>query len=247
MSEANLSVAGRSAFAEHAHATASEQRAASVGERALIVGEIVSVISSALLAEWPLLALNEWYGSVLLVPVALAFALIITSQRLRGETARELGLASTNFARALRLLAPLMCGGALLPVAVGWLRFGMRPTWERTHGGWALVAFALWGGVWGFVQQYALQAFINRRLQMLWGAGWRTTLVVAALFALLHLPNPALMVATFAGGLIWAWVYQRAPNLWALAISHAVMTWVLIATLPAGVLAGLRVGYRYFG
>ena len=57
------------------------------------------------------------------------------------------------------------------------LRFGTLPTWERTHGGLALVAFALWGCVWGFVQQYALQAFINRRLQMLWGTGWRTTLV----------------------------------------------------------------------
>jgi len=181
------------------------------------------------------------------VPAALAFALMLTSQRLRGETARALGLTRTNFARALRLLVPLMFGGALLLVLGAWLRFGTLPTWGRTRGGWALLGFAAWGSAWGFVQQFALQAFINRRLQMLWGAGWRTTLVVACTFALLHLPNPALTCATFAGGLMWAWVYQRAPNLWALALSHAVMTWVLIATLPADVLAGLRVGYKYFG
>jgi membrane protease YdiL (CAAX protease family) len=46
---------------------------------------------------------------------------------------------------------------------------------------------------------------------------------------------------------MWAWVYQRAPNLWALALSHALMTWVLISTLPADALEGLRVGYKYFG
>jgi len=63
----------------------------------------------------------------------------------------------------------------------------------------------------------------------------------------LHLPNPWLMAATFLGGLIWAAVYQRAPNLWALALSHALMTWVLISTLPAAALGGLRVGYKFFG
>jgi uncharacterized protein len=216
-------------------------------ERALVVCEIISVVSSALLAEWAVLALAEWNRNALLVPAVLAFALIFTSQRLRGETARALGLGGANFARALRLLIPLMICGALLLVLVAWLWFGTLPTWTRARVGWALIGFVVWGGAWGFVQQYVLQAFIHRRLQMLWGTGRRTTFVVATLFALLHLPNPALMAATFAGGLMWAWVYQRAPNLWALAISHAVMTWVLIATLPASVLAGLRVGYKYFG
>ena len=247
MSEAQLNVEGRGALHLDEREATLHVHSSDAGERALLVCEIVSVVSSVLLAEWAVLALAEWNRSALLVPTALAFALIIVSQRMRGETARALGLGGANFARALRLLVPLMIGGALLLVLVAWLCFGTLPTWARVRGGWGLVGFALWGGAWGFVQQYALQAFINRRLQMLWGMGWRTTLVVAALFALLHLPNPALTAATFAGGLMWAWVYQRAPNLWALAVSHAVMTWVLIATLPAGALAGLRVGYKYFG
>lgn len=246
-SEAHLSVEAQHELPARERAPARREHLAGGDERALLVCEIISVVSSVLLAEWAVLALAEWNRSALLVPVVLACALMFTSQRLRGETARELGLGGANFTRALRLLVPLMIGGALLLVLGAWLRFGTLATWERARGGWALVGFAVWGGAWGFVQQYALQAFINRRLQMLWGTGWHTTLVVAALFALLHLPNPALTAATFAGGLMWAWVYQRAPNLWALAISHAVMTWVLIVTLPAGALAGLRVGYKYFG
>jgi membrane protease YdiL (CAAX protease family) len=64
---------------------------------------------------------------------------------------------------------------------------------------------------------------------------------------LLHFPNPWLSLATFVGGVIWAWVYQRAPNLPALALSHSLMTLVLIWTLPASALGGLRVGFNYFG
>ncbi len=217
------------------------------GECAIIGWEIVSVVSSVLVAEWAVLALDEWHKLALIVPVGLAGALIVASQRMRGETQRELGLSRANFGRSLILLALPMLAGALLLMFVGRFWYGASLVWGRPRAGWMLLGWPVWGFVWGLVQQYALQGFINRRLQMLWGAGWRTTLVVAALFALLHLPNPSLTAATFIGGLIWAAVYQRAPNLWALALSHAVMTWVLVSTLPSAALGGLRVGYKYFG
>jgi membrane protease YdiL (CAAX protease family) len=61
------------------------------------------------------------------------------------------------------------------------------------------------------------------------------------------LPNVWLAVATFTGGVVWAAVYQRAPNLFALALSHALMTGVIIATLPPSALHHLRIGFKYFG
>jgi membrane protease YdiL (CAAX protease family) len=70
---------------------------------------------------------------------------------------------------------------------------------------------------------------------------------VAFIFALIHLPNLWLAVATFVGGVIWAAVYQRAPNLLALGLSHGVMTWVLISCVPQSALQSLRVGFKYFG
>lgn len=221
--------------------------ASAPGERALAGWEIGSVVSSVLVAEWAGLALAEWRMFALVVPATLACALIVASQWLRGETRRELGLGRAHFGRALKLLAlPMLLGTLLLFImGRGWYGAPVVFNWQRA--GWMFWGLPVWGLLWGLVQQYALQAFINRRLQTLWGAGWQTTLVVALIFALLHLPNPGLMAATFLGGLLWATVYQRAPNLWALALSHAVMTFVLISTLPPALLGSLRVGYRYFG
>jgi membrane protease YdiL (CAAX protease family) len=213
----------------------------------LAAWEIASVVASALVAEWAVLASVGFGRSLLVVPVGLAFTLTITSHRARGETARELGFRFDNFARSVRVLAPLMIAGAVLLASWGWLWFGAR---FRVGGGRARdywIGFPVWGVAWGLLQQYVLQAFVNRRAQVIFGAGWRSIVATALVFALLHLPNPWLAVATFTGGLIWAYAYQRAPNLYALALSHAAMTWVLIASFPIDALKSLRVGFKYFG
>ena len=96
------------------------------------------------------------------------------------------------------------------------------------------------------MQQYALQAVVNRRAQEIWGKGWRSILFAAATFSALHLPNPWLMVATLAGGILWAAVYQKAPNLFALALSHSLITTVLSSAISPIVLHNMRVGNNYF-
>ena len=181
----------------------------------------------------------------MLVPVVSAFTLIFLSQRLRRETARELGWRLDNFFEAARLLAVPMLAATLLCVVVGWLSGGLNLRLWRS--GWSYLVVPALGVAWGLMQQFVLQAFINRRAQIIWGRGRLSVFVVALVFGLLHLPNPGLMVATVLGGLLWAAVYQRAPNLPALALSHAAMTWVLISTIPPPLLNNLRVGFKYFG
>ena len=118
----------------------------------------------------------------------------------------------------------------------------------RWHPGRPIASQLILGFGWGLVQQYVLQGFIlNRRVASHLGPGWLSALLVAIVFGGLHLPNPWLTLVTFAGGAIWAAVYQRAPNLFALAVSHSLMTWVLVSTLPASALNHLRIGFKYFG
>lgn len=215
--------------------------------RSLAAWEIASVVSSTLVAEWAVLASVGASKLWLAAPVGLAFALTLYSHHARRESLRDLGWRLDNFGRALLWLLPLMLAGSALLAAVGWLGFGAPFRLARARTGWELWVYAVWGVGWGLLQQYVLQAFVNRRAQILCGRGAASVLLTAAVFALLHLPNPGLTAATFLAGLMWAFVYQRAPNLFALALSHAAMTWVLISTVPPAALNGLRVGYKYFG
>jgi membrane protease YdiL (CAAX protease family) len=212
-----------------------------IRDRTLAAWEIASVTLSFLFAEWmiqPFAANSRWISAA---PLVLAFALMLLSHQARGETAREIGWRVDNFLSALRLLILPMIGLGLLILLVGWLGSSLR--FEKLQ----LWQWAAWLLVWGAVQQYVLQGFINRRAQILWGCGARSVFLVALVFALLHLPNPWLSVATFIGGAIWAAIYQRVPNLPALALSHALMSLLLASSFPASALHSLRVGIRYFG
>src|SRR5207237_4600703 len=175
---------------------------------------------------------------LLLIPVTMAVVLMLLSHRARGESAREVGWRLDNFSDAGRLLLPPMIAVSALLVGLGWyagtLDFG------RWEGGQTIMGVPGLSLVWGAIQQYALQGYINRRAQIALGRGASSVLLVALLFALFHLPNPSLTFATFAGGLLWAWVYQRAPNILALGLSHSLMTWIMISSVPPGVLHNLR-------
>ena len=214
-------------------------------DRALAAWEIVAASTSALAAEWVVGTLAGRGRLLLLIPVTTAVALMLLSHRARGESAREIGWRLDNFAAAARLLLPPMLAVSALLVGLGWyagtLDFG------RWEGGQSILGVPGLSLVWGVLQQYALQGFINRRAQVALGRGALSVLLVGLLFALFHLPNLWLSFATLAGGLLWAYVYQRAPNILAVGLSHSLMTWVMISSIPPGALHNLRVGFKYFG
>ncbi|HMH43986.1 MAG TPA: CPBP family intramembrane glutamic endopeptidase [Pyrinomonadaceae bacterium] len=214
-------------------------------DRALAAWEIASLVSSALIAEWILSAAAGRTKLIVAIPLAFAFVLVITSHFLRREGLHDLGFRFDNFLRAAKLLVLPMIVVAVLCVALG-LVFGTRPDLLRWHPERPLAGQLALGFAWGFVQQYVLQSFINRRAQIVWQKGLRSVVLTAFVFSFLHFPNPWLMLVTFIGGLVWAFVYQRAPNLFALAISHSLMTWVVVSTLPMSALNHLRIGFKYF-
>jgi membrane protease YdiL (CAAX protease family) len=218
-----------------------KQMDVAVRDKTLAAWEIASVTLSFLLAEWMIQPFAANSRLVNAIPLALALALMLLSHHARRETAREIGWRIDNFISALRLLILPMIGLGTLILVVGW--FGRSLRAEKLQ----VWQWVVWLFVWGLIQQYVLQGFINRRAQILWGSGVRSILLVALVFALLHLPNPWLSVATFIGGAVWAAVYQRVPNLPALALSHGLMSLLLASSFPASAINSLRVGIRYFG
>jgi membrane protease YdiL (CAAX protease family) len=171
--------------------------------------------------------------------------LVIISHGVRGESIRDIGFRFDNCLRALSLLSVPVIATALLCLLVGW-KLGTPVNFLRWHPTRYLALQFAVGFCWAFAQQYVLQGFVNRRAMTLAGRGWVSILIAAAIFGLLHLPNIWITAITFVGGVIWAAVYQRVPNLFALAITHSVMTWFIVSTLPPTALHHLRVGLRYF-
>jgi membrane protease YdiL (CAAX protease family) len=210
------------------------------GERALAAWEIASVTSSFLVAAWLVLPFVGNDKVIWAIPILLAFVLMLASHHARGETAREVGWRLDNLSEAVRLLLLPTLGAFVLILLLAWLLGSLRLEWSQFRPRF------LWLPAWGLAQQYVMQGFINRRAQLVFGRGLKSILLVGLIFALLHLPNLWLAVATFIGGTILAYIYQRVPNLLALALSHGLVSLLMVSTLPTTALHSMRVGFKFF-
>jgi membrane protease YdiL (CAAX protease family) len=218
--------------------------------RAVAALEIASVLGSVLVTAWVIAPLQLRQRWLEVVPGLLALALMVNSHRWHGETPRMLGFTARHFGRAAKLLAAPMLVSAALLVGSGYLAGSLNFN-ERFWLSLVVLPF------WGLTQQYILQAFIYRRLKLTLvdarapeGEQVRRTrlavVLAASLFALVHLPNWPLVALTLVGGLVWTWVYERAPNLFALGLSHGLMSDIALSSLPAWLLHSMSVGYKHF-
>src|SRR4029077_11011580 len=122
---------------------------------------------------------NLLAGTTLLVAL-IAMAL---SHYARGDSLRTIGWRIDNLWLALRALLLPTLGAVILIATAGWAFGGFSS--NKLHDWHWLV----WLPVWALVQQYALQGFINLRAQIAFGIGYHSILLVALVFAMLHLPN----------------------------------------------------------
>jgi membrane protease YdiL (CAAX protease family) len=202
--------------------------------------EILSVVTSFLIAEWVVLAFVGGSKLVLAVPVFLAFGLMVFSHRERGETPEVIGFRLDNFLAAARFLILPTAVAVVVILAVGWTL-----NQSLLSAPWRNRFFLL--PIWALLQQYVVNGFINRRAQLVFGKGAQSVVLVALIFGLLHLPNLPLALITFIAGLVWAATYQRHPNLLALALSHSLVSLTLALGVSSRWLDSLRVGFKFFG
>jgi CAAX prenyl protease-like protein len=128
---------------------------------------------------------------------------------------------------------------AMIPVALavcliwGHALEPMRPQRALVYLGWAAL------------QQWLILGFGLGQLEKLLPAPW-AILVAALLFALLHVPNGALMQLCFLAELWWAWCFTRQRAVLPIAVAHAACALLVGAGLIGDGLRSLEVSARFF-
>jgi membrane protease YdiL (CAAX protease family) len=149
----------------------------------------------------------------------------------------EWGLARSEFLPALGWAAAFTGVGALAMYLTG-THLG---TWHTRADPWGTLGVLI---PWALGQQFALHTVLLREAQSATSKSIGI-LLAALLFAALHLPNPFLTPLTCIGALAWCWMYLRHPNLVPLALSHAMLTLVILFAFDDGITGRLRVGAAF--
>lgn len=214
---------------------AEQPQAPRTAVRVLATAEVVLIMGLIFLIIWVVKPLGR--SDLDLSLRVVVGVLLLGSPWLHHDSRERLGLRFDNFWNALAGVLPISLVAAGVAIGAGLLLKSIDPPRN------AAVELACYFA-WALAQQFALQSVILRRLEDM-GLRGGAPPAAAALFSLVHAPNPALTLLTFLGGLLWCSTFRRNPNIVAVALSHAILAVVIASTLPPHVIGGYRIGPAY--
>ena len=202
------------------------------------LAEIAAVVVFVLAAEWmvpPLFGRNLFAEAV---PVALVFTIIISSHLRTKESPRDMGWRIDNFAAAAVVLAPPNRCSGWVPLCLK-LDYGKSSLGRNRRANLPACLDAFGIDRVGSRSGISAAKFHKSASAGRDGRGVTERNGDGLDFAVLHLPNPWLTAGTFLGGLLISHAYQRVPNLLAAGLAHAILTVILVLTVPYPMLHGL--------
>jgi membrane protease YdiL (CAAX protease family) len=190
---------------------------------------------------YALIEAAEWTETILKLVLSLvAAAWIVFCVFRRRPSVYELGLSLPT----LRGMLATVGSAAVLSLTIlvgGWL----AGTWDPRHPTWPPLQNPDLYAIWALLQEFMLQVFFYVRIESIAGSSRLAVVLTAALFAIAHIPNPFLMVATLIGGLFFCEFFRRYRNLYPLAAAHALLGYALAETLSMILMRHMRVGIGY--
>jgi membrane protease YdiL (CAAX protease family) len=194
-----------------------------------------------LAVAYALIEAAEWTeNATKLVFSLIAAAWIVFCVLRRKPSIRDLGLGVPTLRSLWATVGSAASLGAIVLVG-GWL----AGTWDPRHPTWPPLQNPDLYAIWALLQQFMLQIFFYVRLESVLRSSGRAVLATAALFAIAHIPNPFLIVGTFAGGLFFCEFFRRYRNLYPLAAAHALLGFALAESLSMVLMRHMRVGIGY--
>jgi hypothetical protein len=190
-------------------------------------------VALILLALW-----SAGWAQLLWSCVAFGWILFLT---LRSRpTIQRLGLRIAGMQAALWVVA-LATTLALIGVWISFRLHTLHSVFRNFGVEYAFLAYI----VWALMQQFILQDFFLARLMRLVPTRAAAVVAAGALFALAHVPNPILVVATLVWGIIACALFLRYRNLYVLGLAHAILGMCLAVTIPNAMHHQMRVGLGY--
>jgi Type II CAAX prenyl endopeptidase Rce1-like len=198
-------------------------------------GEILVVYAGILLYIW------RWQDAhpFLWVPL---LAAVLFSHWLYHDTLEEMGLTGREFRACARASFPVLAVVVAVGILYGFWAHEMAVRLASPRAGLLFVGYLFWCSF----QQYLTQSYFHRRLMRVVQSPHLRSFIIGLLFAGAHIPNPVLIVATFAGGFVFAEIFFRHPNVWPLAFVQAVAGFLMGTLSPTWIIHGMRVGPGYF-
>lgn len=174
---------------------------------------------------WLLVSKARWF---VVVPVALTFFL----WRIQKQTPASLGLSASAFIRSFSQWRVLWL------ITIPLFLFLGRHILPDVHVLFRGVIYFVWCSV----QQLLYQSVICRVVRGEVAAGAAVPLVSGFIFALLHLPNPVLVPATFIWGFCACVLFVKCRSALALALLQVMLSSMLMWLTPYQWHHGFRTG-----
>ena len=196
--------------------------------------ELVAVFTLIMVALWtpnPVRGISGW----------VALALIVLFSLRSGQHIAALGMGLAGLRQSLWVVCVALAGAATVVLA-GWRMHTLHPVLGALPAWWGFWAYMIWA----LLQQFILQDFFLLRLLRLLPSKTTAIATAALLFAVVHLPNPLLMVLTLLWGAAACTLFLRYRNLYTLGAAHGLLGLCLAIAVPNPIHHQMRVGRGYF-
>ncbi len=202
---------------------------------ALTACEVLAVYAGILLYIW----LWQDTHPYLVIPL---FAFVLFSHWLHHDRPKEMGLTGWEFRPNARLSLPVLAAVIVLAIGYALWNHDSASRLSSLHVWLSFVGYMIWCSF----QQYLTQSYFHRRLMKVIRTPHLSSFIIGLMFAGAHIPNPILMGATFVGGIVFAEIFIRHPNIWPLAFVQAVAGFLIGGLSPPWLIHSMRVGPGYF-